>query len=356
MSGNNENTQSIDIIGLLVLLWNRRMRIVINCCIAFVLAVIIAFSIPKEYTSKVVMAPEVSAGSGLAGGLGEIASMAGVSLGGMSGEGDALYPELYPQIVSSTPFLMDVLSMEVVSESGDSIILYDYINKYTKCAWWTKLYTVPIAFVKSLFISEETDSAMAAPVEGYTMRLSKKQFLTMLKLDKSIAISVDKGNYLVTIDVEMQDKVIAATVANIVADKLKEYIKDYRSAKARKDLHYTETLYEEFKQKYIDAQKAYAEYANLHQNVVNKKYQVELDRLQNEMGLAFSMYSQMAQTLEMARAKVQENTPVCVVIEPAYIQVKASSPRKMMMAALYVFLAFFGTVSWIIVKDRIINK
>ena len=115
-------------------------------------------------------------------------------------------------------------------------------------------------------------------------------------------------------------------------------------------------MYEEFKVKYIDAQKVYADYANLHQNVINKKYQVELDRLHNEMDLAFSIYSQMAQTLEMARAKVQEDTPVCVIIEPAYIQIKASSPRKVMMAALYVFLAFFGTSAWIIIKDRIIKN
>jgi uncharacterized protein involved in exopolysaccharide biosynthesis len=121
-------------------------------------------------------------------------------------------------------------------------------------------------------------------------------------------------------------------------------------------LQYTEQLYEEFKEKYIAAQSAYAEYANLHQNVVNKKYQVELLRLENEMELAFGVYSQTAQALEMSRAKVQENTPVCVVIQPAYVPVKASSPKKLMMAALYVFLAFFGTSAWIILKDRVVKR
>ena len=356
MNGNNENTQNLDAIGLLLLLWNRRMRIVINCVIAFVLAVVIAFSIPKKYTSTVVMAPEISTGGGLMGSLGEIASMAGMSLGDMSSGGDALYPELYPQIVSSTPFLMDVLSTEVVTEAGDSITVYDYLSKHTKTPWWTKIYSVPVAFIKSTFFAEELGSAALAPTDTYTMKLSKQQFSTLSKLEKSISINVDKGNYLVTINVSMQDKAIAAAVANIVADKVKEYIVDYRSAKARNDLLYSEKLYEEFKVKYIDAQKVYADYANLHQNVINKKYQVELDRLHNEMDLAFSIYSQMAQTLEMARAKVQEDTPVCVIIEPAYIQIKASSPRKVMMAALYVFLAFFGTSAWIIIKDRIIKN
>ena len=103
MSENKENNRSIDIVGLFLLLWSKRKRILINCSIAFLLAMIIAFSMPKKYTSKVVMAPEISSSSSLDA-LGEVASMAGVNLGNMGGSDDALYPELYPQIVTSTHF------------------------------------------------------------------------------------------------------------------------------------------------------------------------------------------------------------------------------------------------------------
>lgn len=356
MSDNKENRRSIDIVGLFLLLWNKRKRILINCSIAFVLAVIIAFSIPKKYTSEVVMAPEITAGSGL-GALGDMASLAGVNLGGMTSGDDALYPELYPQIVTSTPFLMDVLSSQVVSVEGDSMTVYDYLDKHTKTAWWTKIYSVPAEYLKKKFSSsDETGSTLATSAESQQNQLTKKQFSVLRKLEKSIAIDVDKGNSLVTLSVTMQDRNIATAVATIISEKLTMYIEEYRSAKARKDLYYTEQLYEEFKEKYIAAQSVYAEYANLHQNVVNKKYQVELLRLENEMELAFGIYSQTAQALEMSRAKVQENTPVCVVIQPAYMPIKASSPKKMMMALLFVFIAFFGTAAWIVIKDRLDDR
>ena len=58
----------------------------------------------------------------------------------------------------------------------------------------------------------------------------------------------------------------------------------------------------------------------------------------------------------MARAKVAESTPVCVVMQPAIVPVKASSPKKMMMGLLYVFLTFFGTVAWILVDEYIISR
>ena len=154
----------------------------------------------------------------------------------------------------------------------------------------------------------------------------------------------------------MQDPKIAATVATVVSENLQDYIGQYRSAKARKDLAYTEMLYKEAQEKYYTAQQAYAEYADQHQGVVKMRYQIEQDRLSNEKDLAFNVYNQIAQQLEVARAKVTESTPVCVMVQPAIVPIKASAPKKMMMGLLYVFLAFFGTAAWIIIKDRIIDN
>ena len=98
-----KSSREIDIIGLVLLIWNKRKRILVNSFIGGLLAIIIAFSIPKQYTSTVVMAPEFSSGSSNLGNISALASMAGINLGGQSGSEDALYPELYPQIVSSTP-------------------------------------------------------------------------------------------------------------------------------------------------------------------------------------------------------------------------------------------------------------
>ena len=177
-----------------------------------------------------------------------------------------------------------------------------------------------------------------------------------MALEKRIAVSVDKGNNMITIDVTMQDPKIAARVANAVSEKLQRYVEKYRSAKARKDLEYAEIFFKDSEAKYLEAQKAYAEYAEQHKNIVNAKYQIELDRLSQEKELVFNNYSQMAQNLEVARVRVQEQTPVCVVVQPAYAPIKAASPKKVMMLLLYVFIALFGTVTWIVVQDKIVNR
>lgn len=354
MSENKNGNREIDIVGLILLLWSKRKRIIINCFIGGVLSIIVAYSIPKEFTSTVVLAPETSSGSGASGSLGALASMAGVNIGGLSGDEDALYPELYPQIISSTPFLCDLMSLMVETKDGDlSTTLYDYLTEHQKKTWWSKIIKAPIKMIKSMVGTEIVDTIMPTNESG--MYMTRKQYLTLVSLNEKISVIVDRGNFVITLNVTMQDPKVAAYVASVVSDKLQEYIGTYRSAKARKDLAYTEMLYKEAQEKYYAAQQAYAKYVDQHQGVVKMQYQIEQNRLSNEQDLAFNVYNQIAQQLEMARAKVSESTPVCVVMQPAIMPIKASAPKKMMIGLLYVFLAFFGTVSWIVVKDRIID-
>ena len=347
---NTKKQKETDIIGIILLLWSKRKRIIINCFIGGILSIIIAFSIPKLYTSTVVMAPESSSGTSVSGGLGALASMAGFNLGGLSGSEDALYPELYPQIVSSTPFLCDVMNLQVETIDGElKTSMYDYLVNHQKSPWWSKMIAAPFKWIKRLTGGEKKEDII--PLDAEEMTLSRRQYLTLKSLDDLISVSVDKGNCVITLSVTMQDPKIASYVATVVSENLQEYIGKYRSAKARKDLAYTEKLYTEAQEKYYKAQQAYATYADQHQGVVKMQYQIEQDRLSNEQDLAFNVYNQIAQQLEMARAKVAESTPVCVVMQPAIVPVKASSPKKMMMGLLYVFLAFFGTAAWYIVKE-----
>lgn len=64
------------------------------------------------------LAPESGGKSG-GGSMGALAAMAGINLGTSSGE-DALSPELYPDIVSSTPFLIELFDVKVKDQKSKS--------------------------------------------------------------------------------------------------------------------------------------------------------------------------------------------------------------------------------------------
>lgn len=344
-----------DFVGLILLLWSRRKTLLVACFIGGILSIIVAFSIPKQYTSTTVLAPEMSSAGGIGGSLGSLASMAGFDLGSFGGD-EAIYPELYPQIISSTPFLCELMALPVQSKDGSlRTDLYHYLRYEQRYPWWTNAMMAPIKAIKRLTV-HTVDTVMPSPSETNSLVLTRSQLTVMSNLDKRIRVDVDKGNSVITLGVTMQDPLIAAFVAQNVSDNLQKYVGNYRSAKARKDLAYTESLYEDTKEKFYAAQQAYAEYADRHQGVALMQYQIEQDRLENEKDLAFNVYNQVAQQLELSRAKVAEKTPVCVIMQPPTVPFKASSPKKMMMGVLYCFLAFFGTAAWIIIKDRIVRQ
>lgn len=353
----NDNTpdnqeQEIDLIELAQKIWAERKLVFKACGIAAVIGIVVAFSIPKEYETKVTLAPETTGGKGISGSMGALASMAGINLGGGGNGEDALSPELYPNIVSSTPFLVELFNVNVVNKEGNiNTTLFDYMDNHQKSTWWSYILSAPfkaLGWTMSLVRGEEKETGNN---EVNPFNLTKDQQRIAEEISKSITSSVDKKSGVITLAVTMQDPLISAALTDTVMKKLQNYIIDYRTNKARHDLAFTEKLYKEAQDAYNKAQQAYAAYTDGNMNVVMARYKTEEERLQNEKNLAYNVYNQVAQQLQMSKAKVQEITPVYTVVQPAVVPLKPSKPSKPLILIGFVFLAAFGSIGWILVKD-----
>lgn len=346
--------QEIDLIELAQKVWAERKLVFKACGIAVIVALVVAFSIPKEYATSVTLAPETG-GKSASGSIGALASMAGINLGASSGE-DALSPELYPDIVSSTPFLTSLFDVRVTSEEAEvDTTLYAYLKDYQHSPWWSVIMSAPfkaLGWTMSLFRDEpEEGDAKLDP-----FHLTQEESDIAKALGSRLAVSVDKKTGVTTLTVTMQDALISASLTDTVMHSLQNYITDYRTNKARHDLAYMEKLYDEAKQDYTEAQQKYAQFADANLNISRLVYRAEQERLQNEMNLAYQMYTTVSQQLQMAKAKVQEITPVYTVVQPATVPLRAAKPNKLMILVGFVFLAGVGSVGWILfVKDFIKN-
>lgn len=352
MTGNKFNRS--DIFKLLRIVWLKKTSVIKSCTIAALVAVGIAFSIPKTFQSTVVLAPEFNNAGGN-NSFSSLASFAGIDLSGMNSE-DALYPELYPQIVSSTEFMDELMQMNVKSQDGVvDTTLFSYISAFQEKAWWTYIYEFPNKLYRMVFPKKKNPGAGGSGTEVLPYKVySESQISVINKLRKMINCSVDVGNNVVTINANMQDPVISAQVANKVADLLQEKVTLYRTNKSQKDFDYSNMLYEEAKQNYHNKQDEYYRYLDKHAlgtalNTVRAKE----DRMKDEVELAYTVYCQVAQQRELSKAKVQEVTPVFSVLQPAVVPVLPVSPQKMFILVAFVFLTFFGHVVWIIYESKI---
>lgn len=334
------NEQEIDLLELLQKLWAGRRLIIKWCAIGAVVGLVVAFSIPKEYTTTVKLAPEIQGGKSNLGGLSSLASMAGINMGSMN-SADAVSPELYPDIVQSVPFMTALFDVTLTDAKGEHTWpVSEYVSEELRAPWWSAVLGLPfkaLGWVKGLFSKEEEEDEGGNGVDPF--RLTKEENEIVKSLQERIGVSVDTKTLVVSLSVTMQDPLVSATLTDTVMRNLQDYITEYRTNKACNDLEFTQRLFDEAQSKYYEAQQRYAQYVDQNQGIVRRSFLTEQERLQNEMNLAYNLYNQTAQQLQVAKAKVQESTPVYAVVQPATVPLKASKPSKMMTLIGCIFLA-----------------
>lgn len=340
----DDDELQIDWMGILRQVLAIHKKLYKAAAVGVVLGILIALGTPKQYTVSITLSPEMGSsksGSGLA-------SMAASFLGGSIGSDspDALNATLTPDIVTSTPFLMELFDARVVSQDKQIDTTFTAYLDEQKSSWMGYVLKAPgmaISGIKSLF-SEKKEKTET--IQEGTIELNEEDAAKLEGLRQQIMADVDKKTAITTLSVTLQDPKVTATIADSVVSKLQQYITAYRTRKAKEDCQYLEKLYKERQQEYYDAQQRYARYVDANSNVVFQSTLAERERLQNDMNLAYQVYSQVAQQLQVARAKVQEEKPVFAVVEPAVVPLNPSGTSRKVIVLGFIFLAVAFTGAW----------
>ena len=354
-SNHIDKEAEIDLMDILRKIIGIRKTIYKAASIGLIIGVIIAICIPKQYTAEVTLSPEMSSNKGTG-----ISGLAASFLGSdvAMGDGtDALNASLSADIVSSTPFLLELSTMEIPASKGVNMTLNTYLDE-EYVPWWSYVIGFPSIIIdgaKSLFI-EEDELVYSNRTNKGVIELSQKESKKIEVLKNTITAIVDKKTSMTTVAVTLQNPKVAAVLADSVVKKLQEYIIDYRTTKAKEDCIYLEKLFKERQQEYYAAQKEYANYIDSHDNIILQSVRAEQERLQNDMSLAYQVYSQVANQLQVARAKVQEEKPVFAVVEPAVVPLKPSGISKKVYVLVFIFLSVCIVMFWKLFGEEFLDK
>lgn len=171
MDEKDEDVIEIDWMDLLRRTWACRRVLLKALGAGFLVGCIVAFSMPRQYTVGVTLAPE----SGQTGGnLSGLASMVGLGSVGMEGE-DALGAALSADIVGSTPFLLEMFGVRVPTEDGQAdTTLAAYLDEQRR-PWWGYVAALPgqmVGAVKLLFADEEVGTT-SMPFSSRSVTMSR---------------------------------------------------------------------------------------------------------------------------------------------------------------------------------------
>ncbi len=346
METQNNNQQIIDLGKIFRTIWDNRRRFYKVWAITFVLSCIWIFPQPRFYTCDVKLAPEMNGEE--VGDLSSIASSFGFNLGGAAGQ-DAIYPELYPELFESPEFIVGLYGIKVTTKDHElTTDYYTYMKKHQQknpLTWplvWTRIK------ISSLFESKDTTPSGNGQGGINPFMMSRKDFILMQKIMKNVSCSVDKKTSVITINVQDQDPLVCATMADSVKTHLQDFIIRYRTSKVAEDVVHYRQLRDSAEAEYDAAMQVYSRFCDTHNDIILQSFQSERDKLESELALKQNSLAAMETQLQNSKVKLQEKTPAFTTLKSATVPVKPAGPKRMLFVLGMMILATIANSIYVI--------
>ena len=340
----------IDWAGMFRKLYAKRKLLIISAIVTIVVATPLILTIPKFYAVEVKLAPELSSGrTSSSGGLSSLMSSFGLGSSAANGD-DAIGPLLYPDLMNSTTFIVSLFDIPVVSQEGNiKATYYDYLAKHQKRSIFSSAIGGLLHLILSPFL--EKGEVPVSKVNAGALTESQLQVATVIA--HNVVCAVDENTGVITIDVIDQDPVICATIADSACQRLQEFITEYRSKKARRELQNVEKQYKQAQTTYEAAKHRVEDFNNSNWDLVDQNLIVQKQDLTNKMQIAFQTMSTFNNQRIAARSKYQSSIPVYTVLDGACVPIDPAGPNRKMYLFFLLFLVIGSESAWILFKDKV---
>ena len=358
--GYQYDEDEIDLLELAKTIWNKRMFILKVVGIGAFLGVIVALLSPKEYKSTSTLMPEYSTESqgGASSLLSQYGGLLGISGGSYNSNSNAIRVDLYPNIVQSTNFQLQLMQQPFYfSDLDTTATLFEYYTELNSAGvlGFVAEYTIglPGKILGAILPKKELmTSVPGASEESLVLNLSKEEFEVIETLRGKISASLDEESGIVSVTVTLPDNVAAAAVTEYTIRELTEYLTEYRTEKVLRDLTFVEEQLATAEVRFEAAQLALAEFRDSNQGNLSARAQTDEQRLNSEYQIAFNLYNSLTQQYEEAKLKVQETTPVFKTLEPVQVPVNDETSGAMILI-VFIMLSSIGSIGWIFIVPLI---
>lgn len=357
----DKDDDEIDLLALAKRIWDGRWTIIKITGVFIALGLFWALFSAEEFESEAILMPEIQSqqqGGGAGRLLQQFGGAFGISAGAEMPQG-TIPPMIYPRIVSSLSFQLELLNHEVhFRDYGVTTTWPDFLeNHYSKpLTSYAVDYTVGLPFtvlggVRSLFSSdaEEETVLQEDPLEAQYISITRAQQQMVNNLRDRISVSQDQETGLLNTKVKLQDARASAEMNRFLIERLKEYITEYRVEKARQNLEFAEQQKEEAQERFEGSQIRLAEFRDRNISLATARAQTELERLQDEKDLAFNVYNSLSQRVEESRLNLQEQTPVFKEVQAVNVPSERSEPNRGQMLVIFTLLGGILAVGLVLI-------
>ena len=352
--GNLQNyleEDSIDIIALLKTLWIGKKLIVRTTILFFVIGCIVALLSPVVYTAQTTFIPQVSEDqmSTSKGGLGSLASLAGINLNQGSSTSDSyLSPLLYSKIANSDEFSLKLIDEELISLNGDKFTIKEYLLSDTNSSFsligFIKKYTI------GLFTKNDNELKSKETVNGYNF-ITQEEFDLVKSFKEKFSIVLNEKEGYIEVIASDKDAFISTQLVKIVTKNLQSRIIELRTNKIKERLEYSKNQYELKQIEFNILQNNVADFKDSNKNISTARFMSELQKLESEYQLQQNILMTLASEFNNNKIKLNKDTPIFSVIDEVSVPNERSEPKRSLIALIYLFLGVVLSTGYLLAKE-----
>ena len=344
---NNFEEEEIDIMAIIMRLWEKRWFIIKVTCVFAVLGVFVAIFTPKEYTASCVVVPETKGGAFSASSLGGLAAMAGINLGSSSG-GEMLSPMMYDKLMKNIDLRKELMQTPINwEEYEEPVTILDYYTnpdyKKSSVLGTVKKYTIGLPFtLLNAIRGEQKKEEMQLPADGPKLSAYTQDEMKCIKaFAGQYSVMADKKNGDVTITARMPEALAAAQVVDAVQNLLQKYVIELKLQKAEVNYEYIKQRYDEAKVVFEQKQEEYAKFQDANKVLTSALSKAKEEQMRSEFNVAKDLFNQLTTQLVQAEMKIKEDIPILTVVEPVQVPLERSKPKRVQILFIW---CFFGGV------------
>lgn len=353
----SRSDDKIDLLAIAKTVWIKRRIIGIGVGIFFVIGVFFALITPKEYTANSIFVPQTAEPVRGVGGFGDLASLAGINLGASSA-GTEMPPTLYPKLASSASFKLKMLEAPIVmGETKQEVTYQEYYEEYYEPGLLSdiKRYTIGLPGVIVGAFRGKHSEVVTEGNEEVILTLTNAQVGHFRRLDSQVSILFNAKENFVQLSVTMPEPLAAAQMAKYAEELLQKAVIDYRIQNAREQLKFTEERYEEKRIEFEAIQTRLANYRDRNQNISSSLALNQIQKLEAEYNLAFSVYTELAKQVEQSKLRVSKDTPIFSVIQPVTVPSEKSAPNLRMILVVFTLLGVIMALGLVFITQFVDN-
>jgi len=335
---NSDKDDEIDIRALILIILKNWKIIVVSTIVIAIGVAIYANMLPNQYVARTIaVAARGASGSNQMAGL---AALAGINIA--SGGSDVNLMNYIDLLVENTSFNEKIIEQEWAVRRLQT---KEEIRERTPFVYDTMTLAQFWGF-------GEPDTTV--PNWEYRFKMSQIGMLRSPKY-KFITINKDKTKGTIEIKTRFENPSLSFAVHEFLIQYLKEYIeKDYLN-RGKEKRRFVEERVAEVRENLNRAEIRLANFRERNMVAQSPSVILEGERLQRDVILQTSVYTELVKQLELARIDEKKETPAFEVIKEADFPLYPSEPNRKLLYLIGIFGGFFAGVFGVFAKEWVLS-